>query len=48
MTTNGAAVTSFPPLFGVRRELAFPTLERIDFVARDGAALRLHHTSGGH
>src|SRR5580658_2855629 len=47
MTTNGAAVSSFPPFFGVRRELAFPTLERIDFAARDGAALCVHHTSGG-
>ena len=47
MTTDGAAVSSFPPFFGVRRELAFPTLERFDFAARDGAALCLHHTSGG-
>lgn len=46
MTTNNA-VTSFPPMFGVRRALAFPPLERIDFAARDGSALCLHHTSGG-
>lgn len=47
MRTNGAGLASFPPYFGVRRELAFPTLERIDFAARDGSALVMHHTSGG-
>jgi cholesterol oxidase len=40
-------VTSFPPYFGVRRALRFDPLERIDFPAGDGAALLLHHTSGG-
>jgi hypothetical protein len=40
-------ITSFPPLFGVRRELQFPPLERFDFAAGDGAGLCLHHTSGG-
>lgn len=40
-------VSSFPPLFGARREMNFPPLERIDFAAGDGAALVLHHTSGG-
>src|SRR5271169_3463980 len=40
-------VTSFPPFFGVRRQLEFPPLERIDFAARDGSALCMHHTSGG-
>src|ERR1700685_495881 len=38
---------SFPPFFGVRRELKCPPLERIDFAAGDGSALVLHHTSGG-
>jgi pimeloyl-ACP methyl ester carboxylesterase len=41
------AISSFPPLFGVRRELKCPPLERIDFAAADGAGLCLHHTSGG-
>jgi cholesterol oxidase len=45
--SNGSRVESFPPLFGVRRPLEFPTLERIHFPAGDGAALCLHHTSGG-
>lgn len=40
-------VRTFHPLFGSRRELRFPPLERIDFVAGDGNALILHHTSGG-
>ena len=40
-------VTSLPPLFGERRELAHPPLERIDIAAADGARLCLHHTSGG-
>jgi hypothetical protein len=48
MATNGTAqVASFPPYFGVRRPLQFPTLERIDFAARDGSYLLAHHTSGG-
>lgn len=40
-------VSSFAPLFGARRELKFPPLERIDFAAGDGNALMIHHTSGG-
>jgi len=44
---NKHTVESFPPFFGVRRELSMPPLERIDFPARDGSALCLHHTSGG-
>lgn len=44
---HSGSVTSFPPLFGVRRELQFPPLERFDFAAADGAGLCLHHTSGG-
>src|SRR5262249_36888887 len=40
-------VQSFPPFFGVRRELAMPAPERVDFPAGDGSALCLHHTSGG-
>ena len=47
MTISGSPIASFPPLFGVRRDMAFPPLERIDFPARDGSALCLHHTSGG-
>jgi len=47
MTRNAMPVASFPPFFGVRRDLACPPLERIDFAARDGSALCLHHTSGG-
>jgi cholesterol oxidase len=42
-----SVVRSLPPLFGARREAKRPPLERIDFVAADGAALCLHHTSGG-
>jgi len=42
-----AEIRSYPPFFGVRRELASPPLERIDFAAGDGSALCLHHTSGG-
>ncbi len=38
---------SFSPLFGVRRDLECPPLERIDFPASDGTALCLYHTSGG-
>jgi cholesterol oxidase len=41
------ALSAYPPLFGERRALACPALERIDFPARDGAMLCLHHTSGG-
>jgi hypothetical protein len=41
------SVTSFPPLFGLRRKLKFRPLERIDFPAEDGTALCIHHTSGG-
>jgi cholesterol oxidase len=40
-------VTSFSPLFGSRRELRFPPLQRIDLAAGDGKALVMHHTSGG-
>jgi cholesterol oxidase len=40
-------ITSFPPLFGERRQIDFPPLERIDFAAHDGQQLCLHHTSGG-
>jgi cholesterol oxidase len=47
MTSVGSAVSSFSPLFGKRRKLAFPPLERIDFPAGDGSGLCLHHTSGG-
>ena len=42
-----SVVRSLPPLFGARREPKRPPLERIDFVAGDGSALCLHHTSGG-
>jgi hypothetical protein len=45
--TTATALTAFPPFFGVRRALACPPLERIDFAAGDGSALCLHHTSGG-
>jgi cholesterol oxidase len=38
---------SFPPYFGARRKMEFPPLERINFVAGDGSALVMHHTSGG-
>jgi len=41
------ALESCPPLFGARRKLACPPLERIPFAARDGKTLYLHHTSGG-
>jgi alpha-beta hydrolase superfamily lysophospholipase len=40
-------VHAFPPVFGTRRALHCPAPERIDFSARDGAGLCLHHTSGG-
>ncbi|MBV8279015.1 MAG: hypothetical protein JO170_27650 [Verrucomicrobia bacterium] len=42
-----STLTSFPPLFGVRRSLRCPPLERYDFAALDGRALCIHHTSGG-
>ena len=45
--TNGSVLGSYPPLFGVRRNLEIPPLERIDFTAGDGNALLMHHTSGG-
>jgi hypothetical protein len=47
MTNAGSEITSLPPLFGERRALACPPLERIDFPALDGSMLCLHHTSGG-
>jgi cholesterol oxidase len=47
MTSVESAISSFPPLFGERRQVAFPPLERIDFAALDGSMLCLHHTSGG-
>src|SRR5712692_9186367 len=43
----GSTISSFPPLFGARRALDCPPLERIDFKALDGSTLWLHHTSGG-
>jgi cholesterol oxidase len=47
VTGHQSTVSSFSPFFGVRRTMRFPDLERIDFPAGDGAALVLHHTSGG-
>jgi pimeloyl-ACP methyl ester carboxylesterase len=47
MTRTPSIVASLPPLFGVRRALAHPPLERLDIVACDGVPLCLHHTSGG-
>jgi cholesterol oxidase len=47
MHSANPIVTSHPPFFGERRRLACPPLERIDFHARDGTGLCLHHTSGG-
>jgi len=47
MPGNGSELHSFPPLFGVRRALTCPPLERIDFPGGDDSALCLHHTSGG-
>ena len=44
---QAGVLRSYPPFFGVRRELNCPPLERIDFAAGDGSALILHHTSGG-
>lgn len=40
-------VRSWPPLFGERRALQCPPLERFDVAAGDGTLLHLHHTSGG-
>jgi cholesterol oxidase len=40
-------VSCFPPLFGSRRKLECPPLERFEFQAGDGATLTLYHTSGG-
>src|SRR6516162_4271285 len=45
--TNSSLLRSYPPLFGARRSLQIPPLERIDFTAGDGKALLMHHTSGG-
>jgi cholesterol oxidase len=45
--TLPGTLTSYPPFFGVRRDLNCPPLERIDFAAEDGSGLILHHTSGG-
>ncbi len=42
-----SGLTSFPPLFGQRRALKCPPLQRIEFAAGDGSPLLLHHTSGG-
>jgi cholesterol oxidase len=47
MAAGNSKISSFAPLFGERRALACPPLERIDFAAGDGQTLRLHHTSGG-
>ena len=44
---RGPAIDTFPPLFGTRRALTCPPLERIDFAAGDGTPLCLHRTSGG-
>ena len=41
------AFCAYPPLFGVRRNLRCPPLQRFDFKASDGSGLTLHHTSGG-
>jgi cholesterol oxidase len=45
--TNGSSLQSFPSYMSGLRKLEFPTLERIDFLAGDGKALLMHHTSGG-
>jgi predicted alpha/beta hydrolase len=47
MADQSHSLESYPPLFGVRRKLACPPLERIDFPAGDGRGLFMHHTSGG-
>jgi cholesterol oxidase len=47
MASVDSAISAFPPFVGERRKLACPPLERIDFAARDGSTLCLHHTSGG-
>ena len=44
---SGIWLDSFPPFFGVRRPLTCQPLERIDFAALDGGALRLHRTKNG-
>jgi cholesterol oxidase len=44
---TASSLSAFPPLFGVRRTLTCPPLERIDFDARDGARLCLHRSNGG-
>lgn len=46
-TNRAPTLTAFPPYFGARRPSRFPPLERIDFAARDGVSLVMHHTSGG-
>jgi len=43
MKSHPVILNSFPPFFGVRRELKIPPLERIDFAALDGSDLCLHH-----
>ena len=47
MTRYASKIRSFPPFFGVRRELSCGPLERIEFAGGDGSALYLHHTKGG-
>jgi hypothetical protein len=49
MTINNhpPILNSFPPFFGVRRELRIPPLEQIDFAALDGSALRMYHPKRG-
>jgi cholesterol oxidase len=44
---SGIWLHSFPPFFGVRRPLTCQPLERVDFAALDGSALRLHRTKNG-
>jgi pimeloyl-ACP methyl ester carboxylesterase len=43
INTHPPILNSFPPFFGVRRELKIPPLERIDFAAVDGTALCMYH-----
>jgi cholesterol oxidase len=40
-------VRECPPIFGQRRVLRFPPLERYELRSGDGKLLMLHHTSGG-
>ena len=47
VAAHSRAFCAYPPLFGVRRDLRCPSLQRFDFTAADGSALTLHHTSGG-